>query len=427
MKASDAAKQIAGPKARIKRHGLFNPVYEVTTEPSLLNTAYHTISEFTWRETFLTGLALSPLSVGANTAIAEEAKNHFPFPQKLSAEVETEYKPVSGSDYSHFGFKLTEIDKDGKPIFGDFFRVFSDILPDGTTRKNAGVRVPFDFGCQGKLTLYGLDHSKDEGMGARLSGSYGDWLLGGVLERAEFGGDSQGLKGLGIGRMFHSNLGKTTLELWGYDKIGERFGNIFLFQDFSEGYSGGLSFTGGHDKERDFSASFGRFKDKRSWRFHGGTALNGEGFSLGGSFILDPDPRFATLPFGYLNTENGVKSYQTLWRNAMGYYPYQKLFEKGRFVLHADYFHNEGSERLLNQVSVRPFYFRGSDSELLKGIHIDGAYDWSRSGARGHDNRFTGGLGIRLRNGLDFHIKKTEGESPVFFVQFISLPFSTGY
>lgn len=410
-----------------------------TTNPSLWGRVYKSMIKpvITWG--VITVTTLGPLSVGTNTAIAEETKpnadskpktnivsktdwgKYFPFPRKLETEIESKYQP-GDTDSSRFGFALTEIDKDGKPVFGDVARVFTGKLPDGTTKTNAGVRVPFDFGYKGKLTLYGLEHEDDEGFGARLSGSYGDWLLKGVMERLklysiEEGKDEQDLKGLGIGRIFRSNLGETTLEFWGYDKNDKTFGNLFLFQDFPDGYSGGLSFTGGDKDNRDLSASFGRFKDKKSWRLHGGTAMDGERFSLGGSFIIDPDPRFATIPIGYLSTDNGVKSYQTLWDNAMGYYPYQRLFEKGKLVLHADYFRNEDSERVLTQASVRPFASNSSVPELIRRIHIDGRYDLTRSEGSGDDDRLTGGIGIDVYKDLNLYFEKTEGESPVIGLQ----------
>lgn len=400
-----------------------------TTEPSLWGRVYRSVIEPVIRWGVLAGVTLGPYAVGENTAIAEEmkpqpkpptptapaGKNPFYFPPKerLKPKIETEYQ--TGTDSSLFGFTLTEIDEDGKPLFGDRVRFYTGRLPDGTRKTDAGVRVPFGYGgYNGNIKLYGMEHKDDDGLGIRLASSYGRWLFGGVFERAELGGDDQELKGLGGGRKFDSDLGETIVELWGYEKAGERFGNLFLFQNFRDGYSGGLSLTGGDKENRDFSASVGRLWDDKSWRVHGSTALDGRRFSLGGSFILDPDPRFATLPYGYLNHHDGVKSYQELWPNAMGYYLYQRLAEKGkRLVLHFDYNHNEGSDGITAQAAVRPFLLFGSDSDLLKRIHTTVRYDRTLSGGSGHDDVFTWGAGMDMWNGIGPFVEVAEGKKPV--------------
>ncbi len=426
---SDVARDIAGPEARIKKHSLFSPIYEVTTRPPFFERAYQAAAKPLITGAVSLGMFLGSESICTNTAIAEEAAmkpiapttqtdSNSPLPKKMGAKIDAEYQPVSGPDNSHFGFSLFEIGDDGKPVFGDVARMFVDHFNDRKAMTNAGVRVPFDFGYRGKLALYGMEHGSDDGLGVRLSGSYDDWLLKGAFERLELGGKDQELKGLGVGRIFHSDLGKTTIEFWGYDKIGKKIGNIFLFQNFQDGYQGGVSFTGGDDSERNLGMSFGRFKGRESWRLHGNTALDGERFSIGGSFIIDPDPRFATTPWGYLNTEDGAVSYETLWKNAMGYYPYQRLFERGRLALLADLFHDEDSEKIITQASVRPFYFMGSDSELLNGIHIDGKYELNHSETSGCDDRLTGGAGI-LHKDLNIYFEKAERGKPTFGLQFI--------
>jgi len=430
----NVAREIAGPDARIKRHGLFKPVYSVTTEPSILDNVYKTASEYALPTAVSAAMLFGPLSKGANTAIAEEMEKqantavpktilfdglggfgeHFPFPEKLGTKLEIEHQPETGG--SHFGLTMAEIGEDGKPIYGDWLRVYRDLLADGTAETNAGVRVPFDFGYKGNLALYGMEHVDDDGMGARLSGSYGDWLLKGVVERLETSGNEQELTGIGIGKMIDSGLGKTEAELWVYGKNGKNFGNLFLFQNFKDGYLGGVSITAGDKSEKDISASFGRFREHESWRFHGDTGLDGERFSVGGSYITDPDPRFAVTPYGYLSTESGVKSTQKLWTHAMDYYPYQRIFEAGKFVFRADYRHDRDFDNIMTQASIRPFQIAGSKSGLLRGIHIDGKYDWKRLDS-GHDNRFTLGLGIDYKD-MDFFIVKAEGEGPVLGAYF---------
>ena len=247
--AKNAAREIAGPDARIKRHGLFNPIYSVTTEPSLLDTVYGKASEYALPIATSVAIALGSLSVGTNTAIAEELdakpptkphvptvpyeKNHFPFPKTLATKIDAEYQP--DTDSSRLGFSLAEIGEDGRPVFGDWLRVYRDIMADGTAQTNAGVRVPFDFGHKGELALYGMENKDDDGMGARLSGCYGDWLLKGAFERLELGGDEQELNGLGLGKIIDSDLGRTQVELWVYDKNGKNFGNLLLFQNFKNG------------------------------------------------------------------------------------------------------------------------------------------------------------------------------------------------
>ncbi|MFH1420875.1 MAG: hypothetical protein ABIG30_02810 [Candidatus Aenigmatarchaeota archaeon] len=368
------------------------------------------------------GLALIGTCAASASALAEGQGTY-------GIEAMSEFQHSEPHDYQHFGFSLFERDGKGNLVYGDRVRFLRDELSSGMVRTNVGVRLPFDFGYKGDFMAYGLDASRDEkgnkddGAGVRVFGSVNDWLLNGVFERAELGGKNMGLEGLGIGRVFHVlPCGDTRIELWQYHKSidgdDEIIRNLFALQNFPDKYSLALSLTDG-EKVDDLMLAFGRGAPKggTGWRVYGRTALDGgKTFSLGTDVSVGSrELVFIPSSYGLLNTESGAAS-QSLWKHAMGFYPDIRPFERAHAFFSANYTHNKSSDTFTTRATVSPFALMESESELLRGVHFDGAYILDDTG----DDRNTSttfGAGMTYK-GFDAFVEKTRDQKPLFLIQY---------
>ena len=374
-----------------------------------------------------TAALLFTLALPAYLFPEEAPKEGFArFPDRLALRLEGGFQPVKGPglrDSLHTGVVVQGIGKDGKPIFGDVFRLYYDETPKGTERTNAGLRVPFSSsGYKGDAVFYGFDTDfGDSGFGGRVDGACNkDWLFGAVGESATISGLDKTLGGLGIGRIFHPGIGDTRVELWGYDRSGEAIGSIFVLQNLPEGFKAGFSFKEKEYGNRNFSAAVERQSGDFVWRAHGSAALDGENYSGGVWFSIGSDPMYlAPKAYGFLNQFDG-RANEGLWDNAMRFYPTIKPHESGVVFGQVDFAHNQTSENVSASISVKPFALHGADSWLLRGIHLDGGYGWRRLESKGHKlygDGFTYGAGFG-RRGFDFSVSKPEGEEPAVFLRF---------